>query len=137
MVKEVLPINDVILEVKTKYHKCNKCEHESSNCKKNIGLPQELILQDHLKYIMSSYMVYHEQTPRLNIDFALEIIPCLSSSPNHNGRIFHPYGSTQWKIIIALDGFAINVISLCMLYIMVWIWNIFRKLDLFKNWNPK
>jgi hypothetical protein len=24
-----------------------------------------------------------------------------------------------------------------MLYIMVWIWNIFRKLDLFKNWNPK
>jgi hypothetical protein len=39
---------------------------------KNIGLPQELIMQDHLKYIMWSYMVYHEQTPRLNVDFALE-----------------------------------------------------------------
>ncbi len=55
----------------------------------NIGLPQELILQDHLKYI-----------------------------------------------IIALDDFSISVISLCMLYIVVWIWNIFKKLDLLKNWNP-
>ncbi len=105
---------------------------------KNIGLPQELILQDHLKYIMWSYMVYHEQTLKIKYWFCIgKIIPYLSSSPNHNGRIFHPYGSTQWKIIIAFDGFSINVINLCMLYIVVWIWNIFRKLDLFKNWNPK
>jgi hypothetical protein len=33
MAKEILPINDVILEVKTKYHECNKCEHKSSNCR--------------------------------------------------------------------------------------------------------
>jgi hypothetical protein len=50
MAKEVLPINDVIPEVKTKYHKCNKYEHESSNCRKkyrsttriNIARPFEI-----------------------------------------------------------------------------------------------
>jgi hypothetical protein len=55
MTKEILPINDLIPKVKTKYHECNKCEHESSNCKNNIGLPQELILQDHLKYIIIAF----------------------------------------------------------------------------------
>ncbi len=56
----------------------------------NIGLPQELILQDHLKYI-----------------------------------------------IIALDDFSINVISLCMLYDVVWIWNIFKKLWSTQKLKPK
>jgi hypothetical protein len=38
MAKEVLPINDVIPKVEIKYHKCNKCEHESSNCRRNIQI---------------------------------------------------------------------------------------------------
>ncbi len=74
MAKEILPINDVILEVKTKYHECNKCEHKSSNCRNK-----------------------YRSTTRINITRPFEIY------------------------IIALDDFSISVISLCMLYIVVWI----------------
>jgi hypothetical protein len=40
-------------------------------------------------------------------------------------------------IIIALDDFSINVISLCMLYDVVWIWNIFKKLWSTQKLKPK
>jgi hypothetical protein len=46
MANEFLSINNVIPKVKTKYHECNKCEHESSNCMKTYRSPQKLILQD-------------------------------------------------------------------------------------------
>jgi hypothetical protein len=57
----------------------------------------------------------------------------LLGSPNHNGRIFHPYGSQQ-KVIIALD-----VISLCST-----LWYgfetyskslIYSKVEIQKNWK--
>jgi len=41
MANEVLPINNVILKVKTKYHECNKCEHEFSNCMNTYRSPQK------------------------------------------------------------------------------------------------
>jgi DNA replicative helicase MCM subunit Mcm2 (Cdc46/Mcm family) len=46
MANKVLPINNVIPKVKTKYHECNTCEHESYNYRKKYKSPQKLILQD-------------------------------------------------------------------------------------------
>jgi hypothetical protein len=46
MANKVLPINNVIPKVKTKYHECNKCEHGSSNCRNKYRSPKKIILQD-------------------------------------------------------------------------------------------